>query len=65
MPPFRYGANGRQLTLLSETPTVEFGKSHPLVPEKPLNGQKDAKVTHWNGGNVHIFSFNHLPEEKK
>lgn len=62
---FQVRANDRQLTLLSETPVVQFGKGHPILPEKPLDGRKDAKVTQWNGGNVHIFSFNCPPEEKK
>ncbi|MDE2179838.1 MAG: hypothetical protein KGJ40_03195 [candidate division NC10 bacterium] len=61
---FQVRANERQLTLLSETPTVLFGKGHPILPEKP-EGTGGAKVTQWNGGNVHIFSFNCVPEEKK
>ncbi|PWB81170.1 MAG: hypothetical protein C3F08_02625 [Candidatus Methylomirabilota bacterium] len=62
---FQVRGNERQLTLLSETPTVLFGKGHPIVPEKPLDGRKDAKVTHWDGGTVHIFQFNCLPGDNK
>lgn len=62
---FQVRANEKQLTLLSETAAVEFGKGHPILPEKPADGRKNAPVTHWDGGNVHIFQFNCLPEEKK
>lgn len=62
---FQVRANDKQLTLLTETPTVLFGKSHPIRPEKPLEGPGSAKVTQWNGGNVHIFGFNCPPPEKK
>lgn len=62
---FQVRANDKQLTLLSETPVVQFGKGRPIVPEKPLDGRKDAKAVHWDGGNVHIFQFNCVPEEKK
>lgn len=62
---FQVRANERQLTLLSETPTVLFGKGHPIVPEKSLDGRKDAKATHWDGGNIHIFQFNCLPGDNK
>lgn len=62
---FQVRANDKQLTLLSETPIVQFGKSHAIAPEKPLDGRKDAKVVHWDGGNIHIFQFNCVPEEKK
>ncbi|MDE2059802.1 MAG: hypothetical protein KGL31_05950 [candidate division NC10 bacterium] len=61
---FQVRANDKQLTLLSETPIVQFGKGHPILAEKP-EGAGDAKVTHWNGGNVHIFAFNCPPPEKK
>jgi hypothetical protein len=62
---FQVRANDKQLALLSETPVVRFGKAHPIVSEKPLDGRKDAKVVHWDGGNVHLFQFNCVPEEKK
>src|SRR5574337_211449 len=61
---FQVRANDKQLTLLSETPTVQFGKGHPILPEKP-EGAGGAKVTHWNGGNLHIFEFNCPPPENK
>lgn len=61
---FKVQANDRQLMLLTETPIVEFGKGHPLRPERP-EGAGSAKVTQWNGGNLHIFEFNCPPEEKK
>ena len=61
---FQVRANERQLVLLAETPTVLFGKGHPILPEKP-EGVAGAKVTHWNGGNVHIFGLNCLPAENK
>lgn len=61
---FQVRANDRQLVLLTETPIVEFGKGHPLRPEKP-KGAGSAKATQWNGGNLHIFEFNCPPEEKK
>lgn len=62
---FQVRANDKKLTLLTETPTVLFGKGHPIVPEKPADGRKDAKVVHWDGGNVHIFTFDCPPAEKK
>lgn len=61
---FKILANDRQLTLLSETPTVEFGKSHPILAEKP-EGTGSTKITHWNGGNIHIFQLNCPPAENK
>ncbi|MBZ0169093.1 hypothetical protein MELA_00933 [Candidatus Methylomirabilis lanthanidiphila] len=61
---FKLLANDRQLTLLSETPIVEFGKSHSILPEKP-EGTGSAKTTHWNGGNIHIFQLNCPPAENK
>lgn len=62
---FQVKANDKQLTLLSETPIVLFGKSHPVRPEKPLEGPGGAKVKQLNGGNFHVFGFNCPPSEKK
>jgi hypothetical protein len=62
---FKVLANEKKFTLLTETPTVLFGESHPVRPEKPLEGQGGAKVTQWNGGSVHIFRFDCPPSEKK
>jgi hypothetical protein len=61
---FQVRANEKQFTLLSETPTVQFGKGHPIRPEKP-EGAGSVKVTHWNGGNLHIFGFDCPPAEKQ
>lgn len=62
---FKVLANEKKFTLLTETPIVLFGESHPVRPEKPLEGQGGAKVTQWNGGSVHIFRFDCPPSEKK
>ncbi|HWQ70243.1 MAG TPA: hypothetical protein VN494_09910 [Patescibacteria group bacterium] len=62
---FQVRANNRELILLTETPTVLFGDSHPIGSDKPLQGQKGAKATPSNSGNIHIFRFNCPPPDKK
>ncbi|MBI2882911.1 MAG: hypothetical protein HYY11_03225 [Candidatus Methylomirabilis oxyfera] len=62
---FQVRANNNELILLTETPTVLFGESHAIRPDKPLQGPKGAKVMQSNSGNVHIFRFNCPPPDKK
>jgi hypothetical protein len=58
---FRVRANNDQLVLLTDTPTVLFGKRNPIRIEKPLEGLDGVKAEHHNGGNFHVFGFTCRP----
>jgi hypothetical protein len=54
---FRIRANNDQVVLVTDTPTVLFGKKNPIRVEKPLEGPGGIKAQHLNGGNFHVFGF--------